>query len=170
MISGFTINNDGSLAPVPGSPFVETGPAHAIAALEGSLIAAGADRLRVFAVDQETGSIHLTDTLGFKNVSSLASTPANDAIVATMPTGMIALRVANGKLQGAPVDMLPVGVQAPPQAVLDASGKFMYTIDGNAELMAFRVEGKSVTPLSPPSYPLPSGATFIALVAPQAQR
>jgi len=171
MILGFSISEDGSLAPVPGSPFPEESPLHAIATLDGSLIVADANRLRVFAVDRETGSIQPTDSLGFKDISRLATDPSGESIFATMPTGMIALRVAKGKLEPAlPSAALPISA-TPSQAVLDASGKFMYEVDSaKAELRAFRIHGKTVVPLSPASYPLPAGSSSIALVTAQTQR
>jgi hypothetical protein len=167
MLSGFRINPDGSLAPVAGSPVVMDEPVRAIAAVNGSLIVAGRNSVNTFAVGRETGSLRLTDSARIPGVLTLVSDPVADTVIAMAPTGGVTLRVAQGKLMQLPAPVAPAKSQSPEQAILDATGGFMYEIEsGAAELRAFRVESKDLTPLAPASYPLPGGATSIVLVQP----
>jgi hypothetical protein len=149
LISGFRINNDGSLAPVSGSPFVTGAPARAIAGLQNALIVGDETGIKAFSVDKATGTIQQTDAI----------TPGEKLMV----------RVVEGKLQTLPALSSPSSTEAraAPPAVLDASGKFMYIVDSSqGELLAFRVEAQKLFPLSPPSYPLPGGSASITLVKP----
>ena len=170
LMHGFKINSDGSLAPVSGSPFVTGIPLRSLASVQNALIAAGEDTILAFTVDQETGSIRQSDAIKTAAISRLtADLPAN-AVIATTSAGSIAFRVAKGKLEPLPGEIAAskpasTKAQAPPSAVLDASGRFMYVVDaGKAELAAFHVEQGRPKALSPPAYPLPSGTSAIALV------
>src|SRR5579859_210242 len=55
LISGFRINDDGSLAPVPGSPFPVGFTPRALWSMGDLLLAVNQDGATAFAVDRETG-------------------------------------------------------------------------------------------------------------------
>lgn len=165
LISGFEINNDGSLAPVAGSPFLMIEPVRAVLSLHGNLIVAGGNSVKVFVVDSETGSIRFMDSAKISGISKLASDPTIDAVIATAPTGRVSLRLVQGKLQTQPDTLTPAQSESPQQAALDATDRFMYTVESDmAEVRAFRVDGKKLIPLSPASYPIQRGSASVALV------
>lgn len=172
LINGFRINHDGSLTPVPGSPFPTTAPVHSAASLHGTLIVANETSLTAFAVDKESGSIQQTDSIQAGTVKSLEADSAENAVFATMQKGTIAFRVTNGKLETLP-GALAVPARAPsvashlPSAVLDASGQFMYVLDASrSEIAAYRVDGGKPVPLSPSAYPVTHSADSLTLVKP----
>jgi len=165
LLSGFRLNADGSLAPVPGSPFLINTSARAIAGVQGTLLVAEGASIRVFSLD-ETGAIRQSDSLRTGMITDFVRDQAN-GVIAVSPTGALALQVKDGKLQAQPTPVSPAPAEAQPfkQAVMDATGRFMYVMDaGKAELMAFRIQNGKPLPLSPQSYPLPRGTAFIALV------
>ncbi len=172
LINGFRINQDGSLTPVPGSPFPTTAPVHSAASLHGTLVVANETSLTAFAVDKETGFIQPTDSIKADAVKSLEADSAENAIFATTQKGTIAFRVSNGKLEPLPAALAvsarePSLASHPPSAVLDASGQFMYVIDATrAEIAAYRVDGGKPVPLSPSAYPVARSADSLTLVKP----
>ena len=170
LLSGFKINTDGSLTPVPGSPFVIGASARAIVGVHDALLLADGASVRVFSVDMETGAIRQTDSAKAATISDLVSDPQMNAAIAISPAGALALRVVDGRLQAQPAPMAqsPAQPQTPRQAILDATDHFMYVINvGKTELMAFRTQNGKPLPLSPQSYPLPKDTTFITLVGSQ---
>ena len=167
LLSGFKINADGSLTPVPGSPFVIGTSARAIVGVHDALLIADGAGISVFSVDMETGAIRQTDSAKAATITDLVSDPQMNAAIAVSPAGALALRVVHGRLQAQPAPMAQAQVEAQTsrQAILDATDHFMYVIDvGKSELMAFRTQNGKPLPLSPQSYPLPSGTAFITLV------
>jgi hypothetical protein len=167
LLSGFKINADGSLTPVPGSPFVIGTSARAIVGVHDALLIADGAGIRVFSVDMESGAIRQTDLAKAVTISDLVSDPQMNAAIAVSPAGALALRVVDGKLltQPAPMARAPAAAQTSRQAILDATDHFMYVIDvGKTELMAFRTQNGKPLPLSPQSYPLPKDTAFITLV------
>jgi hypothetical protein len=170
LLSGFKINPDGSLTPVPGSPFVIGTAARAIVGVHDALLISDGAGIKVFSVDMETGAIQQTDSINAATISNLVSDPQRNAAIAVSPAGALALRVVDGKLQvqPAPMAQAPAEAQTSGQAILDATDHFMYVIDvGKTELMAFRTQNGKPLPLSPQSYPLPRGTVFITLVESQ---
>jgi hypothetical protein len=166
LLSGFKINADGSLAPIPGSPFLINTSASAIAGVHGTLLVADGAGIRVFSVDQETGAIQQSDSVRIGVITDLLSDLHSDAAIAVSPTGAMILRVKDGKLQAQPAPMSPASTEAQiaRQSIL-AADRFMYVVDaGKAELMAFRIENGKPLPLMPQFYPLPRGTAFITLV------
>ncbi len=172
-MNGFRINGDGSLEPVPGSPFVTSTPMRFAVSVHGALIAASKDSLFAFAVDHETGAIRQTSAFQTGAISKLATDLPANMVLATTQAGPIAFLVSNGKLMAVPGEMTDSEIatakaQPQPSAVLDASGKFMYVADAaKAELAAFQVENGKPLALSPPAYPVPRGTAAIALVKPE---
>jgi hypothetical protein len=167
LLSGFRINVDGSLAPIPGSPFLINTSARAIAGVHGTLLVADGAGIRVFSVDKETGAIRQSDSARIGAITDLLSDLHSDAAIAVSPTGAMVLRVKDGKLQAQPAPMSPGSAEAQTsrQSIVDAADHFMYVVDaGKAELMAFRIENAKPLPLTPQSYPLPRGTAFITLV------
>src|ERR1051326_8959074 len=57
LISGFRINSDGSLAPLPGSPFTIDAPVRSLVAVHDMLISTSEGAVTAFKVDKEAGSI-----------------------------------------------------------------------------------------------------------------
>ena len=168
LLSGFKINVDGSLTPVPGSPFVIGTPARAIMGVHDALLIADGAGIRVFSVDMETGAIRQTDSAKAASISDFLSDPQMNATIAVSAAGALALRVEDGRLQAQPAPMAqtPAVAQTSRHAILDATDHFMYVIDiGKTELMAFRTQNGKPLPLSPQSYPLPKDTAFITLVA-----
>jgi hypothetical protein len=168
LLSGFKINEDGSLTPVPGSPFVIGTPARAIMGVHDALLIADGAGITVFSVDMETGAIRQTDSAKAASISNLVSDPQMNAAIAVSAAGVLALRVVDGRLQAQPAPMAqaPTVAQTSRHAILDATDHFMYVIDiGKTELMAFRTQNGKPLPLSPQSYPLPKDTTLITLVA-----
>jgi hypothetical protein len=166
LLSGFRINADGSLAPIPGSPFLINTSARAIAGVHGTLLVADGAGIRVFSVDQETGAIRQSDSVRIGAITDLLSDLHSDAAIAVSPIGAMVLRVKDGKLQAQPAPMSPASAEAQTarQSIL-AADRFMYVVDaGKAELMAFRIENGKPLPLTPQSYSLPRGTAFITLV------
>lgn len=180
LVLGFTINRDGGLTPVPGSPFVVSDSPRLLAAVGKNLLVAGSTTLSAFAVDQKTGTITKTDSLGLRSVSNLVAQPSSpDMAFATTKTAGLEIRVLNGQIGTAPArsampsnSAVPKGLPAGNavengKAVVDVSGKFMYLLDSTAgEISAFRLQDGKLTPLSPSSYPAGHGASSLAVVVP----
>jgi 6-phosphogluconolactonase (cycloisomerase 2 family) len=68
LITGFRINGDGSLAPVPGSPFAISAPARALAVIQDTLVIADKRGIISYQVNRDTGTLQQTDA----GMSSLA--------------------------------------------------------------------------------------------------
>jgi hypothetical protein len=170
LMNGFRINSDGSLAPVSGSPFVTKIPIRSAVSVNNALIAASQDMIFAFAVDKETGAIRQTDAVRTGAVSQLMTDVPADVVFAATSAGPVAFILSGGKLKALPGQMAAseltsANAHAPPSAVLDASGKFMYVADpGKAELDAFQIENGKAVPLSQPVYPVPHGTAAVAVV------
>ncbi|HEY7401935.1 MAG TPA: hypothetical protein VIB39_00305 [Candidatus Angelobacter sp.] len=170
LMNGFRINSDGSLAPVPGSPFVTRTPLRSLASLENALIAAGEDTVFAFAIDSETGTIRQTDRVKTASITGLTASPSAKAVIVTTSVGNVTFRLSQGKLEALPEEMTAAAAasiksQSPSSAVLDSSGRFMYMVDtGKAELQAFQVDHGKPAALSPHAYPVSRGTAAIALV------
>ncbi|HET9365892.1 MAG TPA: hypothetical protein VFP71_12855 [Candidatus Angelobacter sp.] len=174
LMSGFKISENGSLMPVPGSPFVSSETLRFVASAQGALIVAGENTITAFRVNAETGSIQQTDAIRIGKISQLMTDLPADVVLASTEEGPIAFRVSDDKLKAMPglvaaPEMESLKTQPPTSAVLDASGKFMYVADASkAELTVFPVEnGKLSTLLPSATYPLPHGAASIALIRPE---
>jgi 6-phosphogluconolactonase (cycloisomerase 2 family) len=170
MINGFKINPDGSLIPVPGSPFAMSAPVKAIASMQGTLIVAGEKSITAFAVNKETGFIQPTSSVAAEDVSSIDVDSSQNAILATTQKGSAAFGLSKGKLvlvSSASAASARQASSAPPSAVRDATGQFIYVIDASkTEIAAYRVDQGKTEPLTPPAYPLAPGASVVTLVKP----
>jgi 6-phosphogluconolactonase (cycloisomerase 2 family) len=172
-MNGFRINDDGSLAPVSGSPFVTRTAMRFAVSVHGALIVASKDTIFAFAVDSETGTIQQTSAFQAGAISQLMTDLPGGMVLATTQAGPIAFLVSNGKLMAVPGQMTAseaamAKAHLQPSAVLDASGKFMYVADASkAELAAFQVENGKPLALSLPGYPVPRGTAAITLVKPE---
>jgi 6-phosphogluconolactonase (cycloisomerase 2 family) len=167
-MTGFKINSDGSLTPVPGSPFSISSAVQAETSLPGILIVATRASITVFTVDREAGFIQQTGSIKASGVQTLRADVSANAIVATSQQVTVAYRIANGKLQPLPMEVeasLTVPRQDSSVATLDASGQFMYVVDqAKSEIQAFRVDHGEPQPLTPSAYPASHGANSLALV------
>src|SRR4029077_8859770 len=90
LLTGFKVNIDGSLLPVPGSPFVLSSPARGVTSAHQTLIVVGDSTLTVLAVDKETGLIQQTDSVS-------ASTAASDLSPLGISAPRQAVLDANGR-------------------------------------------------------------------------
>jgi hypothetical protein len=166
MINGFKINPDGSLIPVPGSPFVMNVPVKAMASMQGALIVAGEKSITAFAVDKETGFIQPTSSVAAEDVSSIDVDSSQNAILATTQKGSAAFGLSNGKLTPL-TSASGTSARQSSSAVRDATGQFMYVIDASkTEIAAYRVDQGKTEPLTPPAYPVAPGASVVTLVKP----
>jgi len=170
-MNSFRLNEDGSLTPVVGSPFVTRSSLHLLTSLHNHLVAAGEDTLTAFVVDSETGAPRQTDGMKTGTISQLNVDAPGDTIVATTQAGPVAFRVSGGKLKVVPGAIAAselAAIKTQPSAVLDASGRFMFVVDtGKGELAAFRIENGRPIPLPSSTYPVPRGTAALALVRPQ---
>lgn len=174
LMNGFKIGKNGSLAPVPGSPFVSSEPPRFVTSAHGTLIVAGENTITAFRVNAETGSIQQTDAVRTGRISQLMTDLPANRIVAATQAGPVAFHVLNDQLMvlsgpAAASEVASMKGQPSSSAVLDASGRFMYVADGSkAELAVFTVENGKLSAFSPSAtYPLPHGAATIALVRPE---
>ena len=170
LLSGYRISADGSLTPVPGSPFVADHPPQKLAALRNVLLMAAKTTITAYEVDQESGSIRRTDSLPLKDIAALTVDVSSGAFYASTGKGILAYKVTGGRLHPAPA---PTAFpQAPPDtragdSALDRTGKFMYVLDHAAAVVsAFRVKNLGLVPLSPASYPTSRGTLSLAIAAP----
>ena len=170
LISGFKINSDGSLEPVPGSPFVTSMPMRSVVALHNTLIVATEDSMATFIVNKNTGAIQQSDVVKTGAISQLVPGRSEDVAIATMRSGVTAFSVFNGKIKALPDSMTAnemVSAKSQPAAVLDATGRFIYVADAaKAELSAFQIENGRTIPLPTPAYPVPHGTAAMAVVKP----
>jgi 6-phosphogluconolactonase (cycloisomerase 2 family) len=77
LITGFRINGDGSLAPVPGSPFVISVPARSLVAIHGTLVIADGKGIVAYKVDKQTGSIQQIDAASYSMEGIASASSAN---------------------------------------------------------------------------------------------
>lgn len=170
LISGFRIDPDGSLTPVPGSPFSIGSAVQAETSVPGTLIVATQASINVFTVDKEAGFIQQTDSIQVRGVKNLRVDSSARALFATMQQGTLAFQISNGKLAPLPTEVatslsVPKQSSSMATATLDASGQFMYVMDqSKAEIEAFRVDQGKPQPLTPSGYPASRGANSLALV------
>jgi hypothetical protein len=102
LITGFKVNNDGSLLPVRGSPFLLSSPARGVTSVQRSLIVVGDSTLTVLAVDKETGSIQQTDLVSAptaaSDLSSLAMSASRQAVLDANGRFMYVVDAGRGEL------------------------------------------------------------------------
>lgn len=170
-LSGFKINQDGSLLPMAGATLRTGTPVSSMISMDNALIVANQNSISAFAVNKDTGALQQTDSMQANAVQSLEVNSNEHAIVATSEQGSMSLRITGGKLEP-----MPVAVQATSEsasvplstpAALDTTGKFMYVINAaQAEITAYRVEQGRPEPLTPASYPASRSAKALAVVKP----
>jgi 6-phosphogluconolactonase (cycloisomerase 2 family) len=122
LITGFRINSDGSLVPVPGSPFAISAPVHSLTAVHDTLFAGGENGVAAYRVNRESGSIQRTDSagspvLGANPYSSASGSPqlavldsnGRFMVVADVDRAELrAFRVEDGKLVALPRAAVPI--------------------------------------------------------------
>jgi hypothetical protein len=110
-ITGFRLNSDGSLAPLPGSPFAAGAPVRALHAVRDGLMVETENAVSFYRVNQETGELQqdsASAALSASDLSRLAAagpqTAALDAagkfmyVVDVQRAELLAFRVEKGKL------------------------------------------------------------------------
>jgi hypothetical protein len=83
LVSGFRINNDGSLAPVPGSPFPLGFTPRALWSTDNLLLAVTQDGATAFAVDRETGVFDPQHPAALPDDVSISELPGAEPRIAT---------------------------------------------------------------------------------------
>lgn len=79
LITGFRINSDGSLAPVPGSPFTINAPGRTLSAADDTLLITSELGITAFRVERETGFLEETDLAGVSITAAEPSSAANSS-------------------------------------------------------------------------------------------
>ena len=122
LITGFRINGDGSLAPIPGSPFTIGAPAGSLTAAHGTLIVTSGKAISAYKVDKETGSIQPMDSaVSFMGDSDPSSSTAIGPQLAVLDSRgrfmyvvdinraeLLPYRVDNGKLFALSPSAIPI--------------------------------------------------------------
>ena len=171
-ISGFKINQDGSLLPMLGSTFRTSAPVSSVAAMGGELIVASGSSVSALAVNKETGAMQQTDSMKVDAVETLEVNSAGNAVTAITQQVSLALGISGGKLQHMPTATEvsaseSATVPRSTLAALDSSGKFMYALNaGKAQIAAYRIEQGKPEPLTPATYPIARSASSLAVVKP----
>ena len=136
LISGFRTSHDGSLSPVPGSPFSISAPAREIMRMENNLLVVIDTAVILFAIDKESGSLRQMDSLAADHFSVLVPSPSDDVVMGGSQTGPVAMRLANGKLHMRPASQEETALATPvrrvpgaPPAIFDLENPFMYLVD-----------------------------------------
>jgi hypothetical protein len=171
-VSGFKINQDGSLLPMLGSAFRTNAPVSSVVTMGSELIVASGNSVNALAVNKETGALQQTDSMKVDAVETLEVNSIANAVTAITQKGSVALRISGGKLQPVPTatevsaaESATVPRSTP--AALDSSGKFMYAISaGKAEIAAYRIEQGKPEPLTPSTYPISRSANSLVVVKP----
>jgi hypothetical protein len=83
LVSGFRINDDGTLAPVPGSPFLVGFTPRALWSIGNLLLAVNQDGATAFAVDRETGTLELQHPAALPDDVSISELLAAKPRIAT---------------------------------------------------------------------------------------
>jgi hypothetical protein len=176
VILGFKINSDGGLSPVPGSPFVAPESPTLLAASQKDLFVANKSGLTVFDVNRETGTITKMDSVAMPSITNLSVDSADGMAFFTSGTRRTEIHVVKGKIQlGAVSGIMLLNKEtsstaqevSASQQVKDASGQFSYALNSSTgEISAFRVEGSSLVPLSPATYPAGHAAVSLAIAKP----
>ncbi|HEY2390335.1 MAG TPA: hypothetical protein VGK22_04110 [Candidatus Angelobacter sp.] len=172
-VSGFKINQDGSLLPMLGSTFRTSAPVSSVVTMGGELIVAGGNSINALAVNKETGVLQQTDSMKVEAVETLKVNSAGNAVTAITQQGSVALGISSGKLQPMPTATEvsaseSATVPRSTLAALDSSGRFMYVLnDSKAEIAAYRIERGKPEPLTPATYPISRSASSLAVVKPQ---
>lgn len=170
-LSGFKINQDGSLLPIAGATLRTGAPVSLMASMDNALFVANQNSISAFTVNKETGALQQTDSMQAEGVQTLAANPNEHAIVATSEQGSMSLRITNGKLESMPMDVQAssesASVPRSTPAALDTTGKFMYVINAaQAEITAYRIEQGRPEALTPSSYAASHSAKALAVVKP----
>ncbi len=185
------MESDGSLSPLPqrATPLAE--PATTIFALNGSLAVVGKSAVSLFAVDPATGALSLRDVASLGPIRDAVADASGNTLLITTQNDEVQFQQRDGRLiattprmssargtmamlnqsaqQTSPAVLTPAvltpAVHTP--AVLTNDQHFMYVLDPSmAQIKAFRAEGKQTIPLTPAAYPMPKGASALALVSP----
>jgi 6-phosphogluconolactonase (cycloisomerase 2 family) len=170
-IFGNRINGDGSLSPVPGSPFSAQQTPQKVAALGPYLLVAGSATITAYAVDKQSGALQPIDALGFDSSFELVVDAPASVLKVVSQGQVFSYRIIARKFQ-----QLSAGLGLPSPAVfaraanppaLDATGRFAYFVNtGAAEISAFHFDQGKLSPLSPPSYPAGKEPASVAVVVP----
>lgn len=176
VILGFKINSDGGLSPVPGSPFIAPDSPALLASSGEHLFIANKSGLTVFQVNRETGTIAKLDSVAMPAITNLSVDNADGTAFATSGTRRTEVHVVNNKIQIGEVSGIMLvrsgtastaAEVSASQQVKDASGQFSYALNSSTgEISAFRVEGSSLVPLSPATYPAGHAAVSLAIAKP----
>jgi 6-phosphogluconolactonase (cycloisomerase 2 family) len=141
-IVGYGVNSDGSLAPLPGSPYAASLAQNANIVTNGAnlyAIAQGATNLDVFSIDKSSGSLTLANTANaiagdpFQNeiASGLALDHTGSSLyvddgVSDLHSGLNVFTVGSGS-SAQQIQFLPGPAIAPPPPVFSPNNQFAYS-------------------------------------------
>jgi 6-phosphogluconolactonase (cycloisomerase 2 family) len=167
VILGFKINRDGGLSPVPGSPFVMADSPRLVAGTGENLFVAGRTKLILFVADKETGSIKKADVASVQEPAVLVADSPTGMVFASTLRGELAVRVVNHRMEISSVANAASGLARPQTSVIDATGRFMYTLNPDgATISVSSMRDGAREPTSLRSYPAGHGSTSLAILKP----
>ncbi len=175
-ITGFKVESDGSLSPLPQSATLLAERAVTIFAMRGSSLAIiGSSSVSLFAVDATTGALRLRNVLSTGPIHDAELDSSGQILRVTTKNGELELQERDGRLIAtAPavsgkgtMAMLYQSARQDSSAAVTRDQQFLYVLNRSAaQINAFRAEGKQTIPLTPANYPVAKGASALALVSP----
>jgi hypothetical protein len=177
-ISGFKVESDGSLSPLPQGTVPLAEPTIKMLALDGRLAVVGQKRVSLFAVDSATGMLHLSHVTAINHLRVLAPRSSVQSPFVLDANNQLMLQSRDGHLTATGISVTETGAslndstlndsaeQSPSTSVLTRDQQFMYVLDRSAsQLRAFRAEGNHAAPLTPEAYPVAKGTSALAIVS-----
>jgi len=167
-IAGYAINiNNGSLSPVPGSPF-QTGPEFSVVMYPSGkfLVAVTGSGLAVLAIDPATGALTSIQSLSGDSPISAAIDPKGrflfTANVNSNSVSAFTINQSTGMIT--PVSGSPFPAGPNPQSVaIQQKGKFLYVPNGNgASISAYSINSATGALTQIPGSPFATGSVPVA--------
>jgi 6-phosphogluconolactonase len=169
-IAGYVINNtNGSLTPVPGSPFL-AGPEFSITMHPGGkfLFAVTGSGLVVYGIDPSTGVLTLVQTVSGDSPVSAAIDPKGRFLFAANvnSNSVSAFKINQSTGVITPVSGSPFPSGPNPQSVaIQKQGKFLYVPNGNgASVSAFAINSTTGMLTQVPGSPFAAGSVPVSAV------
>jgi len=170
-IFGNRIHDDGSLSPVPGSPFSSHEAPRKVAALGPNLLVAGTTTMTAYSVDKQSGAIQPIDGLAFDSPFDFVVDASAAVLYVMSQRQLFVYRLTAGKLQqlsAATNSLSPAAfTRASNPPALDATGRFAYFVNtGAGDISVFHFDRGRLSPLSPASYPAGKRPVSLAVIVP----
>jgi 6-phosphogluconolactonase (cycloisomerase 2 family) len=179
-LAAFSIGSDGSLSPVPGSPFTTPEGLQRLVANPTSDFLYGmgvSGVLRVFAIDSASGAPSLLSSVNGVGAEAMTVTPDGRYLY------LVVEQQSNSQLVGFAVDAatgalspvpgpLTVPVRGPGSVVVEATGKFLYLVDYGSGLATrpccvygFAIDASTGSLSQLPGAPFDVGGTVDSMAA-----